>query len=492
MKKIFHHLVNAYQSSFDFLMSKVSVNVKLVFSFLLIISLSFMLNVILISNFWKYNNQYNQVVSTITITNSMSRIASEKISSEIWFIVAGRTDFNKGKQYEYLKSIRDNIEKLKKLDPTEESIIRLDILSRTLDTLKKYIDELGYKMSKKSKYEENVKIWNTICEIASLIEDNINEYKIFETNRVQEIYQSIWVNFRKWLFNYVLLTAIIILLCFVSALLISHSIANPIRLLYESTSSITSKYFKLPREKLDEIKGLRYNFELLISELEELIKKSVIYHEDAKKAELKALQGQINPHFLYNSLNTVIGLIENNRNKEAIEVIKYLSNFYRISLSKGKMHVNVREEIFHVEYYLKIQKIRFMDMIDYEINIDDKIWDAEILKFILQPIVENAIYHGIIPKKNLGKIKIDGYLEGNNMVFEIFDNGVGISSDKLNDLRKILGSISEGDKLRELGYGLFNINQRIKIYYGEEYGVHVDSKLNEWTKVKIVLPFIIK
>ncbi len=78
------------------------------------------------------------------------------------------------------------------------------------------------------------------------------------------------------------------------------------------------------------------------------------------------------------------------------------------------------------------------------------------------------------------------------MVFEIFDNGVGISSDKLNDLRKILGSISEGDKLRELGYGLFNINQRIKIYYGEEYGVHVDSKLNEWTKVKIVLPFIIK
>ncbi|WAM36048.1 sensor histidine kinase [Caldicellulosiruptor acetigenus] len=490
IKNFISNLCRLLQLPFAYLTNKVSINIKLTISFILIILLSTILNLILVINFLSYSDKYNQVVTNITLANSMNKIASEKICSELWFIVAGRKNFKDGEQYKYLNLLENKIYQLKVLDPSEESTIRLDILSRTIDTFKKYIDELGIKISKKSKYEENVKLWNTICEIASLIEENIYEYKIFETNRIAQIYNETQLSFKKWFVKYTFLMLCIIFFCFINALIISQSISRPIKLLYKNTSLIAEKHLKLPKEDItNEIKGLKNNFEILINELEKLIQKSMEDHEKAKKAELKALQEQINPHFLYNTLDTIIGMIEKNDNASAIKMVKDLSQFYRISLSKGKVWVKVKEEISHIEYYLRIQKIRYSDILEYEIVIDDRILDAQILKFVLQPIVENAIYHGIKPKRQKGKITIKGMLVDNTMLFEITDNGVGIPPDKLNSLKNILYNGDENNNFQEISFGLLNVHQRIKIYYGKDYGLEIESSPLVGTTVKLKVPF---
>lgn len=473
------------------IVNKLSLNSKLIFSFLIVISLSSALNIILIINFLSYSIKYNEVVTNITLANSMNKIATEKICPEIWYIVAGRKSFNEGKQYEYLKLIRSKISQLRNLDPSDESIIRLEIISRTTDTLKKYIDHLGNRISHKSKYEENIKTWNTIGEISSLIEENIYEYKIFETNRIAQIHHDLQKSFKEWLIKYSIVLIAVIFFCFFNALLISQSISKPIKQLYENTSSITEKYLnKFSKIQFtNELTGLKSNFELLVSELGNLIKKSMEEHEKAKKAELKSLQEQINPHFLYNSLDTIIWMIEKNNVELAVKMVKDLSQFYRISLSKGKTWVKVKEEIAHIDYYLRIQKIRYSDILEYEISVDENMYEANILKFILQPIVENAIYHGLKLKREKGKIIINGNITNNMLHFEIIDNGIGMTNEKLEQLKKNLSGNYNAEEIENEGYGLVNVNQRIKIYYGNNYGLKIESAYNIGTKVIIEIPF---
>jgi two-component system sensor histidine kinase YesM len=423
----------------------------------------------------------------------MSKIATEKICPEIWYIVAGRKNFNEGNQYDYLRSIKDKISLLMNLDSSDESIIRLEIISRTIDTLKKYIDHLGERMKNGSKYEENVKTWNTIGEIASLIEDNIYDYKIFETNRIAKIHKELQTNLKKWLIRYYFILFGVILFCFLNALTISQSIAKPIKQLYENTSAITEKYLnKFSHTKsVNEITGLKSNFELLINELGILIKKSMEEQEKARKAELTALQEQINPHFLYNTLDSLIWMIEKNDNDAAIKMVKDLSQFYRISLSKGRTWVKVKEEIAHIDYYLRIQKVRYADILDYKISIDEKMHDLTILKFILQPIVENAIYHGIKQKRQKGEIIITGKIVNDLLHFEITDNGIGMSPEKLEQVKESLNKTHNPEEIEAKGYGLINVNQRIKIYYGNQYGIKIESSYNVGTKVTIEIPYFV-
>ena len=181
--------------------------------------------------------------------------------------------------------------------------------------------------------------------------------------------------------------------------------------------------------------------------------------ENLKKSELRALQAQINPHFLYNTLDAIVWLAEAGQSKEVIHITRALSDFFRISLSQGKDWIPLSEEIKHLTGYLTIQKIRYRDILDYEIDIPETLGSCQVLKLVLQPLVENAIYHGVKHRRGRGLIKVTGAAEGDYLVLRVQDNGAGMTPERLAQVRSGLSA----DTGESAGYGLFNVTKRIQL-----------------------------
>lgn len=284
--------------------------------------------------------------------------------------------------------------------------------------------------------------------------------------------------------------AIFLILIFLIILYIimSKGLTEPImklkdNMLLAAQGDLTAKV-ELPGN--DEISVLAKQYNNMLNKIQDLIQENNMEQRNLQKAELKALQAQINPHFLYNTLDTVIWLAAANENEKLIAVVDQLAVFFRLSLSKGVEWISVAKEIEHVKSYLSIQQIRYSDLLKYSIDIDPRIYDFIMLKMILQPIVENALYHGIKQKSEGGSISIKGQLiNDNDIVFEISDTGIGIEESVLSDL---LVSIHENKETyidNENGFGLYNVNRRIRLYYGDDYGISVWSNPGQGTKVTI-------
>jgi len=210
----------------------------------------------------------------------------------------------------------------------------------------------------------------------------------------------------------------------------------------------------------------------------------VIDEQDAqRKSELKALQNQINPHFLYNTLDSIMWLIENNKNREAGEMIVALATLFRIGISNDSEVIPVRDEIEHVRNYLLIQSIRYSDSFSYEFEVEDAALDIRTLKLILQPIVENCIYHGLKSKVDKGIIRISARIEDDCLLLSVSDNGYGIRQETIDELY-----LSFEDGVVSSSVGLKNIYQRVMIYYGGNAGMKIESILDEGTTITIREP----
>uniref|UniRef100_UPI00136CE0CB sensor histidine kinase n=1 Tax=Clostridium sp. C2-6-12 TaxID=2698832 RepID=UPI00136CE0CB len=250
------------------------------------------------------------------------------------------------------------------------------------------------------------------------------------------------------------------------------------------TDSIYSTTYKYN----DEVGELGSSFNNMVKEINNLI--NLVQKEEKSKriAEMNVLQAQIKPHFMYNTLDTIRWMAEEHNEEDIVEIIEAFTNLLRISLSKGKEMISVQDELNHVQSYLIIQKIRYEDKLDYEIEFDENILDFEVIKLILQPLVENAIYHGIKEKRGNGKISITGKIEGNLLCFTVMDNGKGMEEDVLNRINKMLAGV--GENKHEIGYGIFNVNERIRMIYGDEYGLKYKSVYGEGTIVELRHPII--
>lgn len=238
----------------------------------------------------------------------------------------------------------------------------------------------------------------------------------------------------------------------------------------------------------DEVGELGNSFNNMVKEINNLI--NLVQKEEKSKriAEMNVLQAQIKPHFMYNTLDTIRWMAEEHNEEDIVEIIEAFTNLLRISLSKGKEMISVKDELNHVQSYLIIQKIRYEDKLDYEIQFDENILEYQLIKLILQPLVENAIYHGIKEKRGNGKILITGKIEGDMLCFTVSDNGKGMEEEVLNKINKML--TKSGENKIEIGYGIFNVNERIRIIYGEEYGLKYKSVYGEGTIVELRHPII--
>jgi len=284
-------------------------------------------------------------------------------------------------------------------------------------------------------------------------------------------------------FYFSLIGIIFILLVIIISILISKKISKPIKVLQGSMKEVQNGNFKIniKVKSSNEIGELEKDFSIMIKKIKELITQNAEKQKLIRESELKALQAQINPHFLYNTLETIICMAKSE--KDVIRITAALAKLLRIGISKGKELITIEEEVEHVRSYLIIQKTRYMDKFDFTINIEPDILKLRIIKIILQPIIENAIYHGIKKKKTSGHIKINGSLNGKNIVLQVMDDGIGMTKERINEVFK-----NDCSKFPNSGIGISNVNQRLKLYFGDKYGLSCTSKEKEGTKIDIIIP----
>lgn len=208
--------------------------------------------------------------------------------------------------------------------------------------------------------------------------------------------------------------------------------------------------------------------------------------EMKRQLELAVLQAQINPHFLYNTLYSIKGLCDMNLTRDASSMVTALSNYFRISISRGQEIISVEDEAEHIRNYLFIQEMRYGDDFTYELDFDPKILGYSVIKLTLQPLVENAIYHGVKQTRGIGHIQVKGYANDHNLCFEVRDNGAGMSPEKLDEIRIALTNKDP----QKLGFGVRSVHERIQIHYGQEYGLTIDSELGKGTAVKVMIPIV--
>ena len=289
---------------------------------------------------------------------------------------------------------------------------------------------------------------------------------------------------------YILFTCVIIslVLVVIVSFKFSRTLTNPIfklkRLMKQAESGDLTVRFNFQHN--DEIGELGQSFNHMIARIDQLIQMVYVEQENKRTAEMKSLQEQIKPHFLYNTLDTISWMARDYDAEDIVRLVDALTNMFRIGLSHGKDIITVKEEITHVSNYLYIQKIRYKDKLNYVIHVDESLYAIEVPKLILQPLVENAIYHGVKAKRGGGTITITGVPEGENLVFTVQDNGAGMLQEKVEELNRRMSERSVLDEKKS--FGLFYIRERIQLCYGKGYGVHVESTLGEGTRVTITLP----
>ncbi|MDO5406946.1 MAG: sensor histidine kinase [Eubacteriales bacterium] len=236
-----------------------------------------------------------------------------------------------------------------------------------------------------------------------------------------------------------------------------------------------------------EIRHLGRSIGDMAQRIQMLMDDIVAEHESKRKSEFDTLQSQINPHFLYNTLDIIVWMIENEQKTEAVKVVTALARFFRISLSKGKSIITVRDELEHVRNYLMIQQKRFKNKFTYRIESEPDTLNLASLKLMLQPLVENAIYHGMEFMDGDGEILVTAYLENGDLWFTIEDNGLGMTEEQVSSLLTEKAHVASG---RGSGIGVKNVNERIHLYFGEEYGLAIESEPDEGTTIRIHLPAV--
>lgn len=278
-----------------------------------------------------------------------------------------------------------------------------------------------------------------------------------------------------------------LLLALIVSFLLSGSITRPIFQLAKTMREIRTGKMQVRStyQSKDEIGYLSEGFNNLMNRIEALMAENVEKERTKAEIEFKLLQSQVKPHFLYNTVETIISLIKLGLGKQAIQAAQYMANFYKISLSKGNDIISIGEEMRLTESYLEIQQLRYVEYMAYTMEIDDEILTYSIPKLTLQPIVENAIYHGLKLKKEKGIIRITGRRCGNNVEIEIYDNGAGMHE---NQSKAIMAGSSIFDETG--GFGIRSVSNRIRMLYGERYGLQVESEYGVYTKIIIILPLL--
>lgn len=235
-----------------------------------------------------------------------------------------------------------------------------------------------------------------------------------------------------------------------------------------------------------EIRHLGYSIQKSYEQIDKLMKEIVLEQNERRKSELDALQSQIHPHFLYNTLESITWTIEAERNDEAVFMISQLAKLFRISLSKGRTVISIKDELQHAQSYMNLQKIRYKNSFSVTFDVPEELYSYCTVKLILQPILENAISYGVSSMEDCGEIRVTGSLKEGKILLSVIDNGIGMSEEEVALV------LTDSNRIHKhgSGVGLVNVNSRIQILFGKEYGLFVESEPDEGTSVSICIPAV--
>ena len=465
-----------------------------------VVTLPFILLVMyLLASMASYSNTYSEIVSNMTVANNYNLNFKEEMDESLYKLVVGyvtldniESDKSLKNPYVLIEELRSEFTRLTAITTESESKLWLESLLRNINALEKRVDDIVDSIDAGGRYSENIEMLdNNIYILTELIQDDIQYYIYYQTRYMEKVTDTLQKQIGRFMVVCSILIAVLIAVVAVSAVMIVSGILQPIRQLNSVTEKIAQGDFNARAQvnSDDEVAELAVSFNKMAGNMQSLIDKVKEDERKMRKADLRLLQEQIQPHFLYNTLDTIVWLIESNEPDEAVTMVVTLSDFFREILSKGKEFISIKEEEKHISSYLQIQEMRYRDILEYDIQLDQVIYKYQILKLTLQPVVENALYHGIKYKRAKGCIHIHGEKEGDIIRLTVRDDGVGMDEEELAQLRQ---QIEKPCQETEKGFGLANVNERIHMYFGYEYGVKIESEKGKGTTVEIVIPAILE
>lgn len=454
------------------------------------------LSIYLIISMNQYSKAYDEIVSNMTIANSYNLDFKEQMDESTYKLVVGAVDYDTEdggtiqNPYELMQDLRDEFLPLLQITTDKDSRKWLQSLLRNLNTLEERMDDIQANLDEGGHYDENiVMLDDNIYILTELIQDDLQHYIYYQASNMETIKRELNARVSTFITTVVIMVIVISILVIFICVSLSYNIERPVNDLVEVTNQISKGDFSVRAGSANtsEIDSLSHSVNHMAKNLDLLVNQIKEDERKMRQAELRLLQEQINPHFLYNTLDTIVWLIESGMEKEAEEMVVSLSDFFRLVLNHGKEYNTIKDEERHITSYLKIQQVRYQDILEYDIQIPPELYDYQILKMTLQPLVENALYHGIKYKRAKGTIKVYGKKDGDIIMLSVEDNGVGMEEDELKRLRE---EINRPCKETQKGFGLANVNERIKMNFGAKYGMKIESEKGKGTIVHVIIPAI--
>jgi two-component system sensor histidine kinase YesM len=427
---------------------------------------------------------HRDIINAIINVNQLNTDVSENVAPITWNISAGKVSFEESEILNLMVDFRERMVDIRDNTDSSEDWTHMETTLRALTTLENYLLMLQTQIEERYPVDENEILLEEIRICVAGINDLLLEFSTRQVNEAAELNQIIA---RSSTQNFVVnlsLIGIVFIVCWFTFWYISRSLQTPIKKLLNMSNRISEGDFSL-RVSLsasDEFNDLAEGMNIMSEKIELLLEQSIAEQKQIQMLEYKVMQAQVSPHFLYNTLDAIIWAAEANNREEVLTLVTSLSSFFRISLSRGVDFIPISDEVEYLRSYLIIQQIRHHDVLSYEIHVDDDITHYKIPKLLLQPLVENALYHGIKNTRKEGKIIVSIRKEDSKIRFTVSDDGIGMTPETLKALKEGLVSGS-GEK----GYGLFNVSKRLELYYGMYDGLQIESKYEEGTKVSFVL-----
>lgn len=444
----------------------------------------------------RFSERYDVIVENITMANAYNIEFKEDIDYLMYIIVVNSERAEElvdtEQPHVMINEAREVFQNLYEIADEDYARNRLQRILKSLNTLEDRVEDIEADALVSGSYDKNMERLDlNIRVLTELIQEQIQKYIYYEATNLEVLREGIRSDVEATIRASILGAGIILLGAFIINRRIMINIMEPIQKICEVANQAGQGDFEVRAQEgnADELVVLSTSFNQMVERIGHLVEDIRVEQLNLRATELKLLQAQINPHFLYNTLDAIIWLAESNQKEEVVMMVSALSDFFRTTLSKGRDYVSVQEEETHIRSYLQIQQFRYRDILEYEIHIPPELYQYQILKLTLQPLVENALYHGIKNKRGLGHILVTGEQEGDNLVFVVRDNGKGMDSERLAYVKKLISGELK-DKDTPSGFGLFNVEQRIRLNYGPEYGIQFFSEYGEWTEVRVVIPAV--
>lgn len=468
-------------------------NRKIQLLLLLIIVSLFILFALIFYNMYRFNQQYDQIIANAAEAGKFSINFKENFDYKIYLLIAGHSSFEEEDPYISINEARVIAQDLINNTNIEDNKRRAEIILKLLGNLEKYTKRIEENKKVGGHYDDNINIWeNDVQLVTGLIQSTVLEYTYYETSGMEQVRAQVSESLGRITLYSLIVFAVLVAVALVLSVIIPNSIVRPIHHLNDVTKQVAKGDLSVRANVAfgAEVRELGESLNLMIEQIDKLLTAVKIDEKNLRQAELELLQAQINPHFLYNTLDTIIWLAESGKQNEVVDLVESLSDFFRTSLSRGDGLVTLREEERHMRSYLQIQHVRYCDILEYEIDIPERLKETILPKITLQPIIENALYHGIKNRRGMGRIVVKAYEENGDVVILVSDNGIGITDERLDEIKAMLDKTNENRRLHNDSYGLFNVNERIKLKFGDRFGISITSKLHEGTCVKIRVPLI--